>query len=306
MSRSGWKSVRNGPVCLRLAAILSVLQLLTAPYGVAAADPPDQKSGDSSSANAQSDIARLQFFESKVRPLLIENCIKCHGPEKQEGSLRLDSRNGILAGGDTGPAIDLDKPSSSRILSAVRYEEFEMPPNKRLQDEEIEVLSQWVTQGAVWPQSESHGLELRRGKKLDDEDRNYWAFRPLTKVDVPKVDSAIDGERVRNEIDAFIIAKLEEKNLRLAPEAGKQVLLRRLYFDLVGVPPTPDEIAEFMNDDSDKAYEKLVDRLLDDNRYGERWARHWLDLVRYAESDGFKSDSIVPLPISIAITSSIL
>lgn len=236
----------------------------------------------------------VRFFENEIRPLLIENCIKCHGPDKQEGGLRLDSRDGLLAGGDSGPAIELRAADKSLLVSAVQYEALEMPPNKRLSEEQIESLRLWIERGAVWPKSSAAALEIRGNQPLTDEDRNYWAFRPLAHVAVPDIASAIGADRYENPIDAFIIASLDARGLTLAPPADRSVLIRRVYFDLLGVPPTPSEIEVFLGDESADAYERLVDRLLDDPRYGQRWGRHWLDLVRYAESDGFKQDAYRP------------
>lgn len=237
---------------------------------------------------------QLQFFENEIRPLLVENCLKCHGPDKQEGSLRLDSLDAMLTGGDSGPAIEVGAAAKSLLVSAVRHEDFEMPPNKRLSDEHIDALIAWIDSGAVWPETSAGGLEIRRQHALSDEDRDYWAFRPLARITPPDISTAVDSDRRQNDIDAFIIAALNEQGLTLAPPAEPLVVLRRLYFDLVGVPPTPDEVDAYLADRSEGAYERLVDHLLDDPRYGQRWGRHWLDLVRYAESDGFKQDAYRP------------
>jgi mono/diheme cytochrome c family protein len=234
-------------------------------------------------------------FENEVRPLLAEYCIKCHGGEKQEGGLRLDTRDAMLAGGDSGAAVLPGALADSLIVSAVRYESLEMPPSGQLTAEQIAVIENWVEKGAVWPTHDSaSGMEIRPKSGVSDEDRNYWAFRPLARPSVPDISNTGFAERATTAIDAFVVAKLREQNLGLAPEADRRTLLRRVYFDLIGVPPTMDEASEFLSSSDPAAYEQLVDRLLDDSRYGEKWARHWLDLVRYAESDGFNQDAYRP------------
>ncbi|MCA9193673.1 MAG: PSD1 domain-containing protein [Planctomycetales bacterium] len=235
-----------------------------------------------------------QFFENAVRPLLVDHCIKCHGREKQEGGLRLDTRTGLLAGGDSGAAIEMKDQDASLLLSAIRYEDFEMPPAGQLSDDKIEIFERWIALGSPWPDHGSEGgLELRQQSTISDEDRDYWAFRPLSFEHPPRVDGKL-GLQVRTPIDQFILAKLAAEGLSLAPEADRRILMRRLYLDLLGVPPSIEEQNDFLNDTRSNAFELLVDRLLDDRRYGEKWARHWLDLVRYAESDGFNQDAARP------------
>jgi hypothetical protein len=235
---------------------------------------------------------QLRFFEEKVRPLLAENCFKCHGAEKQKGSLRLDSLATILAGGESGPAVVPGKPEESLLVEAINYESFEMPPSGKLNDNAIAVLSNWIKMGAPWPAGDPPiAVAASKVRTITDEDRRWWAYQPLRDVAVPKVDGTAT---CRNEVDRFIVARLQQQQLSPAPEADRLTLIRRAYFDLIGLPPTPEEIDAFLSDPSADAYDKLIDRLLDDARYGERWARHWLDLVRYAESDGFKQDAFRP------------
>lgn len=229
-----------------------------------------------------------QFFEQSVRPLLAENCVKCHGPTKQEGDLRLDSREAFLKGGASGSVIDTEDREESLLLSAVRYDGLEMPPEEPLKSHDVEVLVTWVRRGAYWPQ---HAEPIRVGRTIDAEDRDWWAFRPLSEAPVPKV---IDEPWCHNDLDRFVLARLEAAGLTPAPRAEKSVLLRRAYLDLLGVPPTRAEREAFESDESPDAWEKLVDRLLDDPRYGENWGRHWLDVVRYAESDGWNQDAYRP------------
>ncbi len=248
--------------------------------------------------NAQGDdsvaktlVAQELFFENEVRPLLAQSCIKCHGSEKQEGGLRLDSLDHMLAGGDSGPAVAPGAVADSLIVSAIRYQDFEMPPSGQLSPEAQQVIETWVERGAVWPKHSEAGLELRPRSGITDEDKEYWAFRPLTRPNIPSLAQSSQASRARTPIDSFIIKQLDASELHLAPEAEPRTLLRRVYFDLVGVPPTIAETEAFLGSDDSQAYEKLVDSLLDDSRYGEKWARHWLDLVRYAESDGFNQDA---------------
>lgn len=249
-------------------------------------------------ANAQTDELKAKklaeqelYFENEVRPLLAQSCIKCHGSEKQEGGLRLDSLDHMLTGGDSGPAIAPGAVADSLIVSAIRYQDFEMPPSGQLSAEAQQVIESWVEQGAVWPKHSETGIELRAKNGVTAEDKQYWAFRPLTSPKIPDLATSSQASRARTPIDAFIIEQLDHAKLHLAPEADSRTLLRRVYFDLIGVPPTPAEATAFLESDDPQAYEKLVDRLLDDSRYGEKWARHWLDLVRYAESDGFNQDA---------------
>ncbi|MDX1928266.1 MAG: PSD1 and planctomycete cytochrome C domain-containing protein [Pirellulaceae bacterium] len=248
----------------------------------------------SDDSKAKQLAAQELFFENEVRPLLAQSCIKCHGNEKQEGGLRLDALEHMLTGGDSGPAVAPGAVADSLIVSAIRYQELEMPPSGQLSPEAQRVIETWVEQGAVWPKHTEAGLELRARTGVTEEDKQYWAFRPLAQPPIPDLKHSPQAPRARTPIDAFIIKQLDASKLRLAPEADARTLLRRIYFDLVGVPPTLEEAAAFLDSDDPQAYEQLVDRLLDDSRYGEKWARHWLDLVRYAESDGFNQDAYRP------------
>lgn len=288
MSRADWNSALSKRYWSTTYWALALAFLGIASSSLAG--PPEQSDSEEPARTAE----QARFFENEVRPLLIESCLKCHGAEKQEGGLRLDSRDHILTGGDSGPAIEAGQSHKSLLVSAVKYQELEMPPNKPLSEEQVDALVKWIDNGAPWPESASSGLELRRQATLTDEDRDYWAFRPLARVEVPNISAVVDADRRQNDLDAFVLAKLSEQGLTLAPPAEPQKLLRRIYFDLVGVPPTPSDIKQYTDDPPLEAYQRLVDRLLDDPRYGERWGRHWLDLVRYAESDGFKLDSYRP------------
>ena len=236
---------------------------------------------------------QIRFFETKIRPVLAENCFKCHGEEKQEENLRLDSPAAALAGGDRGPAIVPGKPDESLLVKAINHlDDLEMPPKRQLPREQIADLTLWIKSGAVWPDDGKPASAIRRpGLKITDKDRAHWSFQPVRRPAIPVVKNAA---WVSNPIDAFILAKLEANGLAPNPPAEKRELVRRLYFDLTGLPPTPAEIEAFVADKSPRAYEALVDRLLFSPQYGEKWARHWLDLVRYAESNSYERDDPKP------------
>ncbi|MEM8735119.1 MAG: PSD1 and planctomycete cytochrome C domain-containing protein [Planctomycetota bacterium] len=229
----------------------------------------------------------IRHFEQKIRPALSEHCIQCHGEKKQEGGLRLDSREALLAGGDSGEAFSSDTPHASLLLEALRYDGYEMPPSGPLPDSTIADFETWFANGAVWPESAE---PLRANSVISEEDRQWWAFQPLEVVE-PATEP---DDWCRNEIDQFVVFKMRSSEVTPAPEASPEVLVRRIYFDLLGLPPTPEEVAAFTADPSADAWSKLIDQLLDDSRYGEHWARFWLDLVRYAESDGWNQDAYRP------------
>ena len=237
------------------------------------------------------DPAKAEFFEKRVRPLLTSRCIKCHGPDKQKGGLRLDSRAGWQSGGENGSALTPGKPDESLLLKAVRGADgtTRMPPDGKLAGNEIAALAQWVKDGAVDPRETD---PLRIGGQTLAEAKRWWSFQPVRRPPGPETRKA--GSTSGNEIDAFVLAKLEPKQLTLSPPADKRTLIRRATYDLTGLPPTPDEVDAFLKDTSSNAFERMVDRLLASPAYGERWGRHWLDLVRYADTAGENSDH--PLP----------
>jgi cytochrome c553 len=240
---------------------------------------------------------QIQFFETEIRPILAENCHRCHGEKKQNGKLRLDSAATLLAGGESGPAIVPGEPDKSLLIEAINYGSLEMPPDARLRPEQIKLLTEWVKIGAPWPGSTDQILQPRKaGFTITDADRQHWSFQPIRR---PKVgESGPDSPAARsghNAIDCFILERLAEKGLRPSPQADKHHLIRRLAFDLTGLPPTAAEVAAFAADNRPDAYERLVDRLLASPQYGERWARHWLDIVRFAQSNGYERDSEKPL-----------
>lgn len=241
--------------------------------------------------DADAQRAAMSFFENEVRPLLVKRCYECHGEKKQKASLRVDNIAYLKTGGDSGPALIPGNPDKSLLIEAVRYhdEETAMPPKKKLPDKEIAILEKWVKIGAPWPENEAQRVSLDEFGFTED-DRKFWSFQPLTNPQPPKV----NGKWVRNDIDRFVAQKHAELGLHPAPEADRTELVRRLYFTLHGLPPTREQADAFVNSKDPQAYEKLVDELLASPRYGERWAQHWLDLVRYAESDGYNQDALRP------------
>ncbi|MEL6107023.1 MAG: PSD1 and planctomycete cytochrome C domain-containing protein [Planctomycetota bacterium] len=237
-------------------------------------------------ATAETSDEHARFFESKVRPLLVEHCFECHSGKRQKGGLSLDSLAGMLRGGDSEPAIVLGDPEDSLLIHAVRYDGYEMPPGKRLAAEQVRVLETWVKLGAPWPGTDPTRLREDATRGFSDQDRSWWAIQPVVLPEVPDSESIW----VRNPVDQFVLSTMREKGLEPAPEASREVLARRVFFDLTGLPPTIQQLDQFLNDPSPDAYEKLVDRLLESSAYGERFARHWLDVVRYADSDGYRAD----------------
>ena len=227
---------------------------------------------------AEPTVEQVRFFETSIRPLLVENCLKCHGEKKQWGSLRLDSREAVLQGGDSGAAVIESKPDESRLIAAVKQldDGLKMPPDKKLSDRQIADLVRWVEMGLPYPATADRKNERTR-------DPNHWAFQPPAEVTLPKV----KNERwPQTGIDHFILARLEAAGLKPATQADKISLIRRVTFDLIGLPPSPAEIDAFLIDERPEAYSELVDRLLALPAYGERWGRHWLDVARYADSNG--------------------
>jgi hypothetical protein len=233
----------------------------------------------------------LKFFENEVRPVLANRCYECHGEKKQKGGLRVDHIAHLKAGGDTGAALVPGKPEESLIIEAIRRTDadFAMPPKEVLPEKERAVLEKWVAMGAPWPETEASQAVVAKGE-FSEEQRRFWSFQPLAEVTVPEV----PGSWARNEIDRFIARTHAEQGLEPAPEADRRELVRRVYFDLHGLPPTREQAEAFITNTHSQAYEQLVDELLASPRYGERWAQHWLDLVRYAESDGYNQDAFRP------------
>ncbi len=237
--------------------------------------------------------AKLEFFEKEIRPLLATHCYECHGEKKQKSGLRLDHIGDILRGGETGPALVRGDVEKSLLIEAVRHknEDLQMPPSERgrLDAADIARLEKWVALGAPWP-TENVARVVRDEHGFTAEARAFWTFQPLKQSSVPTAGAGW----ARNDIDRFVAAKHTELGLAPSPAADRAELARRVYFDLHGLPPTREQLAAFVSDSSPGAYERLVDTLLASPRYGERWAQHWLDLVRYAESDGYRADALRP------------
>jgi cytochrome c553 len=229
---------------------------------------------------------QVAFFESKIRPVLATKCASCHAQdaEKVRGGLLVDSRDGLLRGGDSGPAIVPGNPDESLLIQAIRYgdESLRMPPKGKLSDEVVADFERWVKQGAPDPRTEAKGTAARAVVDVETG-RSFWSFQPPRKVEPPAVQ---DDSWPRTEIDRFVLARLEEKGLRPVGDADRSALIRRMTFDLIGLPPTPGEVRAFLADESPDAFARVVDRLLASERFGERWGRHWLDVARYAESSG--------------------
>ena len=241
-----------------------------------------------------------EFYTEKVFSILEEHCFSCHGGEDRiKGHFRITNREGLLRGGDYGPGYNAESPAESLVLEMLSYkdDEHEMPPKAKLPEEEIAVLRQWVEMGAPYDSAlEIDGKEgeVKRGFTLSDEDREWWAYRPLLREAPPEVS---DPEWSSNGVDAFIKEQLDQDGLSPNPVAEPGVLVRRLFYDLLGLPPKPEEVSAFVMAsglDPDRAYRELVDDLLSRPQYGEKWARHWLDVVRYAESNGFERDNPKP------------
>ncbi|XZE53369.1 DUF1549 domain-containing protein [Planctomycetaceae bacterium SH139] len=266
--------------------LLSLLPLLLL-SGVASGQLAEQ---------AELRAAELRFFEQEVRPLLAEHCWSCHGSSKQQAGLRLDNHAGLLRGGESGAVVVAGDVDASSLITAIRYEDLEMPPAEQLDPRSIRVLEKWVSIGAPWP---AHDALPPRDEqsKISAEDRQWWAFQPLSEPEIPTIAAAGTTTPAgwdESPIDAFLLTAMREQGLQPTPAADRATLARRLFLNLVGVPPSPAEMRQFLDDQDPNAYANLVDRLLDDPRYGERWAQHWLDLVRYADSDGYRADFYRP------------
>ncbi len=221
------------------------------------------------------------YFEAHIRPLLVDVCVKCHSEKEQSGNLRLDSRQHALTGGDSGSAIRPGDPERSLIVKAVKRDgELQMPPDHPLSETQIGALIHWIDLGAPWPET---------ADLVEAESQPHWSFQPVQKPEIPTVQSGdIAGtDWLRTPIDAFVLRKLLASGLRPSPMADRRTLIRRATFDLTGLPPTAEEVEAFVNDDSDDAWPRLIDRLLDSSSYGEKWARYWLDVARYSDSKGY-------------------
>jgi hypothetical protein len=264
-----WRACRSGLVGVLIASSWA--------SGAARADEPKP-------AGASPPPEAVEFFESRVRPILVERCVKCHGPRKQSGGLRLDSREAMIKGGDTGPAVVPAKPEESLIIRAVshRHDELKMPPAGKLPDTDVAFLTRWVALGAPWPAQTAKDAAVARAAA--GAAPAHWAFQPLRQSPLPQVK---DRGWIRSPIDAYVLARLEAGGITPSPPTDKRALIRRATIDLWGIPPTADEVEAFEADASPDAFARVVDRLLASPRYGERWGRHWLDVARYADTKGY-------------------
>ena len=241
----------------------------------------------------------MAFFNQQALPILEDNCFRCHGgEEKIKGGLNLTNRAGLLGGGDGGEVVDLENLAASLLLEMISYKDadHEMPPKGKMAPAKIDTLTRWIRGGAIYdpdyvfvPGESGHGAGYET--EINERTRNYWAFRPVGNPEPPQVD---DPEWSENPIDAYVYAKLDAAELKPNPAAKKGELIRRAYYDLIGLPPSPDEVASFIADSSSDAFEKIVNHLLSLPQYGEKWGRHWLDVARYAETNGYERDNPKP------------
>ena len=274
---------------MRLARLASaaVLVVLSAPYATCPAEEVDP---------------RAAFFDQSVLPVLEANCLGCHGGAGPDGKarvkagLRLTSRAHVLQGGDRGPAVDLENPAGSLLLAMISYKDelHQMPPRGKLSQQDSEILQRWVLGGLPWgkaidaPPAGEHHEERNIEEAIRKAAASDWAYQKVNRPEVPRVN---DASWQKRPIDAFIAHRLQDAGLEPNPLASKRALARRAHYDVTGLPPTPAEVEAFVSDESPKAWESLVDRLLASQQFGEKWARHWLDIVRYAESNGYERDS---------------
>ena len=288
MTTRGYRS--RGLVAMLMGAAGIALALFGTMRGLTA-DEAKPAAGEAAKT-PEFPVEAVAYFESKVLPLLQARCFECHGPDVKEakGGLRLDSRTAVLKGGDNGAAVVPGKPDESVLIDAILYKGFEMPPRSRLPEGEVAILKKWVELGAPWSKGGDKPIVRDERFPLEKRKHDHWAWQPIAKVAPPA--NLKQADWPRNDIDRFILAKLEEKGLKPAPDADRRTLIRRATFTLIGLPPTPAEVDEFLNDPTPTpaAFERLVDRLLASPHFGEHWARHWLDLVRYAETLGHEFD----------------
>jgi mono/diheme cytochrome c family protein len=262
--------------------LLLVFGLVFVPVAGIAAEPPSFTK------------EQVAYYTEQVQPILKANCLKCHGndPKKLRGGFDLRTRAAVLKGGDTGPAVVPGKPKESLLVEAINHtkEGYAMPSEGvKLKDAEIAVLTKWVTDGLAYPADLIGTVTDSKKKTITDEQRKYWAYQPVKRPAVPA-----QGSEKPHPIDAFLQTKLSEKKLTPVGPADKATLVRRAYYDLLGLPPTPEQIDTFVNDTDPKAWEKLIDTLLASPHYGEKWGRHWLDVVRFAETNGYERDGPKP------------
>ena len=240
-------------------------------------------------------VRASRFFESRAWPIIERECLRCHGGEGRiRGGFRIDARSGLLVGGDRGPAFDEKNPEDSLILKMISWdsEEHQMPPKARLSDEEISILTEWVLEGATWADGVGNDVPAEAFEaQVIPDGGDWWAWQPLTEPTIPETGNP---DWVRNPIDAFVLARLDEAGITPAPEADRRTLIKRVAYDITGLPPTPEEVESFVTDRNPDAYERMIDGYLDSPQHGVKWARHWLDAVRYADTDGYERDRTKP------------
>lgn len=282
--------------CLSLAAVAGAVCVVTSFTGSAADSP---KAISKAAAAPAFTPQQVDFYEKEVKPILTQHCLKCHGADdKVKGGLSLATRKAVVDGGDTGSAIDPKDPDASLLLKAIHYadESMRMPPKGKLPAKDIATLSKWVKDGLPFPADKlgdtaAQAPPKHKGGVVTEEAKRYWAYQPVKRPPLPEVK---DRGWVRTPVDAFVLARLEAKGLKPVKPADKATLVRRAYYDLWGLPPTPEQVDEFVRDQSPDAWERLIDRLLASPHYGEKWGRHWLDVVRYAETNGYERDGPKP------------
>ncbi|MFN8707742.1 MAG: PSD1 and planctomycete cytochrome C domain-containing protein [Planctomyces sp.] len=252
----------------------------------------------SNTEDSQSPSEHEQHFREKVLPVLKQNCVKCHSGKEPKGGLRMTDRDGILKGGESGAAFDAEKPEASLLVSAVTWQGLEMPPTGRMSQKDIDAVTEWVKNGATWPDDvaviavqEEHGPP-----QVNEETRRFWSFQPVKRPEVPAEISGngFHAAHSLNEIDRFINAALHAKGLSPVPAASPQQLIRRASYDLTGLPPSLEDVEAFAANPTQEAWHRVIDRLLESPHYGERWGRHWLDVVRYAETNSYERDGAKP------------
>ena len=257
----------------------------------------------SSSARLFAQTPDIEFFEAKIRPVLVQKCYGCHNSKMAapKGNLALDTKEGLLKGGVSGPAIVPGKPAESRLITALSFTDplAKMPPSGKLPEAVLADFEQWIARGAADPRASAPAVAAAapqyKGMSLE-EGRKWWAFQPVAVHATPKTASA--SRSAKNKIDNFVLAKLQDKKLAPSPQADKRTLVTRAYVDLLGFKPTYEEVQAFLNDQSANAYEKLIDRLLASPHYGERWARRWMDVARYAEDNPTSEATNPPYPFA--------
>ena len=261
------------------------------------------KAQENSQPKSIADPEQEKFFESEVRPLLVQHCVECHGPDDQSGELRLDRKVHFLRGGGSGPLIVDGDPNASRLIQAIGYQnnDLQMPPDSKMPDEAIAVLTRWVEKGAYWPAELQDGdapseanaeAAMSPAEQIDALRKSHWSFQPIgSKLSDPQSDSASQRETDKA-IDRFVLERLAQAGMNPNPRADRRTLIHRAYFTLLGLPPSYEEVQAFVGDEDPDAFTRLVDRLLDNPHYGERWARHWMDIARYGDTTGYLAGSM--------------